>query len=103
MTALAPATRTGDAARALRRRKSPMDPTRNRTAAGLAAWVLALLFAAPVLWMVLTSFHSETDAATNPPSIGAPLTLDAYGEFFGATSGCSPSPSRPPTPSRSGR
>ena len=48
--------------------KSRMDPTRNNTAAGAAAWVLALLFAAPVLWMILTSFHSEIDAATNPPS-----------------------------------
>ena len=76
-----------------RRRKSRMDPTRNNTAAGIAAWLLALMFAVPVLWMILTSFHSETDAATNPPSIAAPLTLDAYQEFFGATSGVSPWPS----------
>ena len=26
-----------------------------------------VLFVLPVLWMVLTSFHSESDAATNPP------------------------------------
>jgi sorbitol/mannitol transport system permease protein len=51
-----------------------------------------LLFAAPVLWMVLTSFHSETDAATNPPSVAAALTLDGYRSFFGATSGASPWP-----------
>jgi sorbitol/mannitol transport system permease protein len=75
-----------------RRGKSRMDPTRNNTAAGIAAWFMALLFATPVLWMVLTSFHSETDAATNPPSIAADLTLDAYREFFGATSGVSPWP-----------
>ena len=73
--------------------KTRMDPTRNNTAAGLAAWLLALLFAAPVVWMILTSFHSETDAATNPPSIAANLTLDAYREFFGETSGVSPWPS----------
>ena len=30
----------------------------------------------PVLWMLLTSLHSETDAATNPPSFFAPLTLE---------------------------
>ena len=76
-----------------RRGKSRMDPTRNNTAAGIAAWLLALLFAVPVLWMILTSFHSETDAATNPPSIAADLNLDAYKEFFGATSGVSPWPS----------
>lgn len=74
------------------RGKSRMDPTRNNTAAGIAAWLLALLFVAPVLWMILTSFHSETDAATNPPSVFAPLTLDAYKEFFGASSGISPWP-----------
>jgi sorbitol/mannitol transport system permease protein len=49
---------------------------------GLAAWVVGLLFVAPVLWMVLTSLHSESDAATNPPSIAAKLTLDGYREFF---------------------
>ena len=37
-----------------RRGKSRMDPTRNNTAAGIAAWLLALLFATPVLWMILT-------------------------------------------------
>ena len=46
----------------------------------------------PVLWMVLTSFHSEADAATNPPSFAAPLTLEGYREFFGATTGASPWP-----------
>jgi sorbitol/mannitol transport system permease protein len=69
-----------------------MDPTRNNTPAGITAWLLALLFASPVLWMVLTSFHSENDAATNPPSLAANLTFDAYKEFFGASSGVSPWP-----------
>jgi sorbitol/mannitol transport system permease protein len=49
---------------------------------GLAAWVIGLLFVAPVLWMVLTSLHTEADAATNPPSIAAKLTLSGYREFF---------------------
>ena len=40
--------------------------------------------------MVLTSLHSEIDAATNPPSFFAPLTLDGYREFFGAASGREP-------------
>jgi sorbitol/mannitol transport system permease protein len=59
---------------------------------GLLAWIVGLAFFAPVAWMVLTSFHSETDAATNPPSIFAPLTLDGYANFFGANSGASPWP-----------
>ena len=39
------------------------------------AWLLTLLFFAPVAWMVLTSLHTESDAATNPPSIFAPMHL----------------------------
>jgi len=56
----------------------------------LLAWVVGILFVIPVLWMVLTSFHSEADAATNPPSVFAPLTLQGYKEFF--TGGASPWP-----------
>ncbi|MCU1403432.1 MAG: binding-protein-dependent transport system inner rane component, partial [Microbacteriaceae bacterium] len=59
---------------------------------GLLAWVIGLIFVAPVLWMILTSFHSETSAATNPPSLFAPLTLDGYANFFGASTGASPWP-----------
>jgi sorbitol/mannitol transport system permease protein len=49
---------------------------------GLVAWAVGLIFVAPVLWMVLTSLHTEGDAATNPPSLAAGLTLDGYREFF---------------------
>lgn len=49
-----------------------------------AAWIAGLLFVAPVLWMTLTSFHREADAATNPPSFFAPLSLDGYRAFFAA-------------------
>jgi sorbitol/mannitol transport system permease protein len=49
---------------------------------GVLAWGIGLLFVAPVLWMVLTSLHSEGDAATNPPSVGAKLTMAGYREFF---------------------
>lgn len=55
-------------------------------------WAVALLMVAPVLWMVLTSFHSEVDAATNPPSVFAPLTVDGWRTFFGVSSGASPWP-----------
>lgn len=60
---------------------------------GLLAWVIGLLFFVPVAYMVLTSFHSEPAAATNPPSYGAPLTLQGYKEFFGIGTGTSPWPS----------
>nr|WP_328806428.1 carbohydrate ABC transporter permease [Streptacidiphilus fuscans] len=59
---------------------------------GLVAWLSGLLFFLPFAWMVLTSLHSEQDAATNPPSLGAPLTLSGYREFFGAGTGVSPWP-----------
>ena len=57
---------------------------------GLLAWAIGVIFIIPVLWMVLTSFHSEADASTNPPSIAAPLTLQGYRQFFGQGTGTSP-------------
>ena len=59
---------------------------------GVLAWIIGIIFVFPVLWMLLTSLHSETDAATNPPSFFAPLTLEGYANFFGAGSGASPWP-----------
>ncbi|WP_375231997.1 carbohydrate ABC transporter permease [Streptomyces sp. NWU339] len=47
------------------------------------AWLATLVFFAPVAWMVLTSFHQEADAATNPPSLLAPFTLDQYELLLG--------------------
>lgn len=58
---------------------------------GITAWTVTLLFVAPVFWMVLTSLHSEVDAATNPPSLFAPLTLEGFQTFFGGR-GLSPWP-----------
>jgi sorbitol/mannitol transport system permease protein len=48
----------------------------------LIAWVITLLFFAPVFWMVLTSFHTEADAATNPPTPFAGLTFSNYSALF---------------------
>ncbi|MEO7261061.1 MAG: carbohydrate ABC transporter permease [Jatrophihabitantaceae bacterium] len=82
-----PATHTPDGAP--RRNRKP----RGSALLGIVAWLVGLLFVLPILWMLLTSFHSESDAATNPPSLAAPLTLQGYREFFGASSGASPWPS----------
>ncbi|MEU9968798.1 carbohydrate ABC transporter permease [Streptomyces malaysiensis] len=65
---------------------------RRGTALAVLAWFIGVVFVLPVLWMLLTSFHSETDAATNPPSLAASLTLDGYKEFFGSGGGASPWP-----------
>ena len=79
------------APRTLRKRRQPSTERRSPLV-GVVAWLVGLFFASPVIWMVLTSFHSETDAATNPPSVAASLTLDGYRKFFGGTSGASPWP-----------
>lgn len=50
--------------------------------ATLAAWAAAGVFFLPVAWMVLTSFRRETDAATNPPRLAAPFTLEQYAGVF---------------------
>ncbi|MGW7403866.1 carbohydrate ABC transporter permease [Streptomyces sp. NPDC054833] len=59
---------------------------------GLVAWLAGIVFFLPIAWMALTSFHSEQDAATNPPSFTAALTLDGYRDFFGTGGGASPWP-----------
>ena len=58
------------------------QPNRAGMLLSVGAWIVGLLFVSPVLWMILTSFHSEPDAATNPPSFTAPLTLAGYRSFF---------------------
>ena len=85
-TAPVPASRTTEGA--ARRTRPP----RSGMILGMVAWLIGILFVLPVLWMLLTSLHSEAAAATNPPSIAAPLTLQGYREFFGASSGASPWP-----------
>ncbi|NHN57402.1 carbohydrate ABC transporter permease [Calidifontibacter sp. DB0510] len=59
-------------------------PRRSGLLLTAAAWFVGVLFVFPVLWMILTSFHKETDAASNPPKFFAPLSLDGYRAFFDA-------------------
>jgi sorbitol/mannitol transport system permease protein len=81
-----PATRTATG------KPRPDRKPRGSAVFAVIAWLVGLLFVLPILWMLLTSFHSEAAAATNPPSLAAPLTLQGYREFFGASSGASPWP-----------
>ncbi|GAB6984995.1 carbohydrate ABC transporter permease [Nocardioides pyridinolyticus] len=73
---------SGRRARADRRGSRHARPPRSAALFSLLAWIVGLLFAAPVFWMILTSFHKETDAAQNPPAFFAPLSLDGYETFF---------------------
>ncbi|MFN8080025.1 MAG: carbohydrate ABC transporter permease [Kineosporiaceae bacterium] len=73
------------AARRWMRRTRDAEPgLAPRAGAGwtITAWIATLIFFAPVAWMALTSFHTEADAATNPPSIFAPFTLNGYRALF---------------------
>ena len=69
-----------------RARRRRADDTGTEAKAGpgwtALAWLLTLLFFAPVAWMVLTSLHREADAASNPPSLLAPLTGEQYALLF---------------------
>src|SRR5690625_4392726 len=73
------------------RRVARRKPRARRLFTGIAAWGVTFIFVAPIIWMVLTALHKETDAATNPPSVFAPLTLDGLKAFFGGA-GLSPWP-----------
>jgi polyol transport system permease protein len=68
--------------RATKARRHP--PRRNRASRiwGFLAWVAGIIAVTPILWMILTSLHTETTAATNPPSVAARLTLEGYRTFF---------------------
>jgi sorbitol/mannitol transport system permease protein len=69
-----------------RARKTGPLPTRRRTRPpsltgsllGLLTWLVVLLFFFPVLWMALTGFKQESDAATDPPKFLFSPTLDQY-------------------------
>ncbi|XAS75537.1 carbohydrate ABC transporter permease [Dermatophilaceae bacterium Sec6.4] len=49
-----------------------------------AAWITGILFIIPILWMVLTAFHSENDAAKNPPAFFAALSTSGFSSFWAA-------------------
>jgi len=82
-TALAPApTRLANRRRASNNRAREQGSAFGNIAAGVGAWIIGLLFISPILWMLLTSLHTEQDAAANPPAFAAPLTFDNYTNFF---------------------
>jgi sorbitol/mannitol transport system permease protein len=70
---------------------APAAPPGRRTSAGarwggaawtVGAWVVGLFFFFPVLWMVLTGFKREVDAASNPPHWLFTPVLDGYRQVF---------------------
>ena len=60
---------------------APVRPTRRRvrdSVWAVLAWVIALGFFFPVLWMVLTAFKEEGDAYTDPPKLLFTPTLQQF-------------------------
>ncbi|WP_151525321.1 carbohydrate ABC transporter permease [Serinicoccus kebangsaanensis] len=74
------ATRTASGGRTFQQARPP----RSGLFLTVLAWAVGLLFFFPVLWMVLVSFRAETDAASNPPDLFAPVSLEGYRTFFEA-------------------
>jgi sorbitol/mannitol transport system permease protein len=69
-------TATSDPAPARKKKSKKFSPW------GVVAWLVGIGFFFPVLWMVLTSFKQESDAATNPPTFFFTPTLDQYAKVF---------------------
>ncbi|MBI5160300.1 MAG: carbohydrate ABC transporter permease [Micrococcales bacterium] len=84
MTTDALAPRATASARPLGRRLTAAG-TRRRIRGGaitLLTWGVVVVFFFPVLWMVLTAFKPERQAATDPPTFLADWTLDSFGKVF---------------------
>ncbi|MEU5565186.1 carbohydrate ABC transporter permease [Micromonospora musae] len=77
MTAVRSARRADAPAGRRSRRASPAAATW-----AVLAWLVGLLFFLPVLWMVLTGFKREVDAASNPPTWFFTPVLDGYRQVF---------------------
>ncbi|MGV9712006.1 carbohydrate ABC transporter permease [Gordonia sp. NPDC003424] len=64
----------------------PVDVHRHRdpkqTLLTVITWILALGFFFPVLWMVLTAFKKESQAATDPPTFIFTPTLEQFRTVF---------------------
>ena len=60
------------------------DKNRSKVLLTGATWIISVLFVFPVVWMIWTSFHSETDAAANPPKVLSSFSVEGYRAFFGS-------------------
>lgn len=79
-TALRPAGATRSAAAAERRVVTRMTAGMGGKALTVLAWLMALVFFFPILWMILLSFRQEKDAAT--PKLFAAFTGTNYHGLF---------------------
>jgi sorbitol/mannitol transport system permease protein len=59
-----------------------MTRRHNSPVAGVLGWLSALLIFFPIIWMVLTSFKTEVEAISTPPSLFFAPTLENYRAVF---------------------
>ena len=64
------------------RRVAPRKRRTNSIPLGIVGWVVGIVFFFPVLWMVLTSFKTESEAYTNTPHLFFSPTLSEYKAVF---------------------
>ena len=82
-TALAPhPSELAHARRASNRRARRQGSRTGNAVAAIAAWIIGLLFISPIVWMLLTSLHTEQVASSPTPKFIAPMSFDNYANFF---------------------
>jgi len=64
------------------RNKKPVVKHLGASLVTFLTWLIVFIVVFPVLWMFFTSFKNESDAASIPPSIFVPLTLDNFENAF---------------------
>ena len=77
-----PASEPAPARPASRRGGKGVGERRDHWGWGPLAWAVGLLFVAPVLWMVLTSFKEQRDIFTMPPKLFFTPTLETYFSYM---------------------
>ena len=80
MTAPATAPTASTTTRAPHRPRRPIGGT----VLSVFTWLVGLVFVTPVLWLVLTAFKQENQAATDPPTLFFQPTLDRFAAVLGA-------------------
>jgi multiple sugar transport system permease protein len=72
-------TRPSSPAKPVRRRPVPRRLAARRTVRYVVLIVLALLFLSPLIFMIVTSFKTRSEAVSLPPSwLPSPFSIDAY-------------------------
>ncbi|WP_236539994.1 carbohydrate ABC transporter permease [Spiractinospora alimapuensis] len=87
MTAQAPTQSASRNEEPTRRSRPPHRATGRKAGAAaltIVTWGIGLLFVSPVLWMVLTAFKQENQAATDPPTLFFQPTLDRFAAVWDA-------------------